>query len=345
MKKNGMVMILIAAAGILVCLRSALYVVDIRLQAVVTQFGKPVRTVTESGLHAKIPFIQEVIFFDKRLLEWKGESSDLLTRDKENIGVGAWARWKITDPLRFYTSLGTESRGQSVLDEVIESSVKNVISAYTLREVLRNTNRRLEYTTKELEEADIKRVTITMGRNRIIEEIRSMAMQDMEGRYGIELVDIRIWYINYVEAVIPKIYDRMRSERIRIANRYESEGRKEEAEILGSMKRELDRIESEGYRTAEEIRGQANAEAIKIYAEAYTKAPEFYSFIKTLETYESTFDKQAHVILTTDGDYFKYLKTFQPEGDEMAALPGWESEGDRLSELKTLLPEEIFPLD
>lgn len=345
MKKNSIVVIFIAMAVILICLKSALYVVDIRLQAVVTQFGKPVRTVTEPGLHAKIPFIQDATFFNKRLLEWKGESSDLLTRDKENIGVGAWARWKITDPLRFYTSLGTESRGQSVLDEVIESSVKNVVSSYTLREVLRNTNRRLEYTTKELEEAVVKRVMITMGRDKIIEEIRKMATQDLEGRYGIELVDVRIWYINYVEAVIPKIYDRMRSERIRIANRYESEGRKEEAEILGSMKRELDRIESEGYRTAEEIKGQADAEAIKIYAEAYTNAPEFYSFIKTLETYESTFNKQAHVILTTDGDYFKYLKTFQQEGEEMLTSPTGESKPDPLSELKTFLPEEMFSLD
>ena len=155
---------------------------------------------------------------------------------------------------------------------------------------------------------------IIMGRDKISEEIKKMALRALEGRYGIELIDVRIKYINYVEAVIPKIYDRMRSERIRIANKYESEGRKEEAEILGSMKRELERIESEGYRTAEEIKGQADAEAVKIYAEAYEKAPEFYSFTKTLQTYETTFDKQTHLILTTDGDYFQYLKSFRQEG-------------------------------
>jgi membrane protease subunit HflC len=321
MKKTIIIVILISIAAVLIFLKASLYVVDVRLQAVITQFGKPVRTVTEPGLYAKAPFIQEVRYFDKRLLEWSGEPSDILTRDKENIGVGTWARWKITDPLRFYTSLGTEARGQGVLDEVIESAVKNVVSAYTLREVLRNTNRKLEYTTKELEEADIKKVMITMGRDKIVEEIRKMAARALEGRYGIELVDVRVKYINYVEAVIPKIYDRMRSERIRIANKYESEGRKEEAEILGSMKRELERIESEGYKTAEEIKGQADAEAIKIYAEAYEKAPEFYSFIKTLETFESTFQKQTHFILTTDGDYFRYLKSFRKEDTPVSALP------------------------
>ncbi|WKZ20417.1 MAG: protease modulator HflC [Candidatus Jettenia sp. CY-1] len=313
--KKATVITIIAVVILLICLKGSLYVVDVRLQSVITQFGKPVRTITEPGLYLKTPFIQEVRYFDKRLLEWSGEPSDILTRDKENIGVGTWARWKIADPLKFYTSLGTESRGQGVLDEVIESAVKNVVSAYTLREVLRNTNRKLEYTTKELEEAeDIKKIMVTMGRDKIVEEIRKMATRALEGRYGIELVDVRVKYINYVEAVIPKIYDRMRSERIRIANKYESEGRREEAEILGSMKRELERIESEGYRTAEEIKGQADAEAIRVYAEAYKNAPEFYSFTKTLETYESTFNKQTHLILTTDGDYFKYLKSFQQEG-------------------------------
>lgn len=314
MKKTIIISILIFVAVVLICSKASLYVVDVRLQAVVTQFGKPVRTVSTPGIYVKAPFIQEIRYFDRRLLEWNGETSDILTRDKENIGVGTWARWRISDALKFYTSLGAEERGQRVLDEVIESAVKNVVSAYPLKEVLRNTNRRLEYTTKELEEAeDAKKVLINLGRDKIVEEIRTMAARALEERYGIELVDVRVKYINYVEAVIPKIYDRMRSERIRIANKYESEGRREEAEILGSMKRELERIESEGYRTAEEIKGQANAEAVRIYAAAYEKAPEFYSFTKTLETYETTFNKQTRLILTTDGDFFKYLKSFELE--------------------------------
>ncbi len=301
----------IAIIAIVIILNGALYVVDIREQAIVTQFGKPVRIVTMPGLYSKVPFIQTIRYFDKRILEWDGEPSDILTRDKENIVVDTWARWRIVDPLRFYTSLGTESRGQGVLDEVIESATKNVVSSYPLREVLRDSNRKLEYTTKELEDAEIaKSISITKGRNKLVEEIWQIASQGLADKYGIELIDIKIKFINYVQAVIPKIYDRMRSERIRIANRYESEGRREEAEILGSMKRELERIESEGYKEAKEIMGQADAEAVKIYAEAYQKAPEFYSFLKTLETYEKTFDKNTNLILSTDGDYFKYLKTY-----------------------------------
>ncbi|MEK7776378.1 MAG: SPFH domain-containing protein, partial [Planctomycetota bacterium] len=201
MKKT--IIILISVAVVLICLKASLYVVDVRVQAVVTQFGKPVRTVSKPGLYAKTPFIQEIRYFDKRLLEWNGEASDILTRDKENIGVGTWARWKISDSLKFYTSLGSEERGQRVLDEVIESAVKNVVSAHPLKEVLRNSNRKLEYTTKELEEAeDSKKVLIGLGRDKIVEEIRKMAARALEERYGIDLADVRIKYINYVEAVI-----------------------------------------------------------------------------------------------------------------------------------------------
>lgn len=301
----------IVVVAVIIILKSALYVVDVRVQAIVTQFGKPVRTATMPGLYCKVPFIQTVRYFDKRILEWDGEPSDILTRDKENIGVDVWARWRIVDQLKFYTSLGTESRGQGVLDEVIESETKNVVSSYPLKEILRDSNRKLEYTTKELEEAEIvKGTSITKGREKLVEEILQRASRGLTDKYGIELIDVRIKFINYVPAVIPKIYDRMRSERIRIANRYESEGRREEAEILGSMKRELESIESEGYKEAKEIQGQADAEAVKIYAEAYQKAPEFYSFLKTLETYEKTFDKNTNLILSTDGDYFQYLKTY-----------------------------------
>src|SRR3989337_2793062 len=164
----------IAVVAIIIIASSSFYVVDIKSQCVITQFGRPVKVVQQPGLKIKTPFIQKAKYFEKRIIEWDGEPSDILTRDKENIGVNTWARWKIIDTLKFYTSLGTEARGQGVLDEVIESAVKNVVSAYTLKEVLRNTNRKLEYTTKELEEAeDIKKVLITMGRDKIVEEIRT----------------------------------------------------------------------------------------------------------------------------------------------------------------------------
>ena len=177
--------------------------------------------------------------------------------------------------------------------------------------MLRNTNRKLEYTTVELEKAETdKNVHISNGRSSLVKEINKMADEGLSDRYGMELVDVRIKHINYIPAVIPKIFDRMRSERIRIANKYESEGRREEAEILGYMKKELEKIESEGYKIATETRGEADAEAVKIYADAYGKDPDFYSFAKTLETYEKTIDENTRLYLSTDSDYYKYINSF-----------------------------------
>ncbi len=302
---------IIAVVAIIIIASSAFYVVDIKSQCVITQFGRPVKVVQTPGLKVKTPFIQKAKFFEKRIIEWDGESSDILTRDKENIGINTWARWRIIDPLKFYTSLGTEGRGQGVLDEVIESSVKNIVSSYPLNEILRNTNRKLEYTTVELEKAEMdKKVRVSHGRSNLVGEINKMANDGLKERYGMELVDVRIKHVNYVPAVIPKIFDRMRSERIRIASKYESEGRREEAEILGYMKKELEKIESEGYKIAIETRGEADAEAIRIYADAYKKAPEFYSFTRTLETYEKTIDENTRLYLSSDSEYYKYINSF-----------------------------------
>lgn len=314
---------LISVVAIVVIASNSFYVIDIKSQCVITQFGRPVAVVKDAGLHIKKPFIQKARYFEKRIFEWDGESSDILTRDKENIGINTWARWKIVDPLKFYTSLGTESRGQGVLDEVIESAVKNIVSSYPLNEVLRNTNRKLKYTTVELEKAELdKKVKIVNGRANLVKEINKMANEGLSERYGMELVNVRIKHINYVSAVIPKIFDRMRSERIRIANKYESEGRREEAEILGYMKRELEKIESEGYKIATKTRGEADAEAVRIYADAYKKAPEFYSFTKTLETYEKTFNDNTSLYLSTGSDYFQYLKGYVGREVPPAILPG-----------------------
>ncbi|MGR3317901.1 MAG: protease modulator HflC [Candidatus Anammoxibacter sp.] len=312
MKKQSLILIaIIAFVALIAFIKGSLYVVDVREQIIVTQFGRPIRTVTEPGLYGKIPFIQDVRHFEKRAIEWDGESSDILTRDKENIEVNTWALWRIVDPLRFYTALGAEHNGQGVLDEIIESSVKNIVSAYILKEIVRDTNRKLTYTSKELEDAEMmKAVLIKHGRGKLVEEIRIAASVGLEERYGMQIVDVVIKHINYVSSVIPKIYDRMRSERFRIANKYESEGRREEAEIIGSMTKELDRIESEGYKRAKEIMGDADAQAIKIYADAYKLTPEFYSFLKTLETYKDTFNKDTILILGTKGDYFKYLQSY-----------------------------------
>ena len=290
---------------------TSLYVVPVYEYAIVTQFGRVVATNTEPGLHFKVPFIQTVTPIDRRLREWDGEPSDLLTIDKENIEVNTWARWQVTEPQRFYEALRTETAGQSVLDGLVDASVKNVISGQTLMEVLRSTKRRLKYTAEELEQAEAaKGVNIELGRENIVDEILKQAGTATVGEYGFEMKGLEVKRFNYVRPVIPKIYERMRSERIRIANRYESEGREREAKILGQMAKDLEQIASEGYREATKIRGEADAQVLKVYAEAYGEDPAFYSFSRSLEILPAAFGKGTQLVLDAENnDLLRYIKT------------------------------------
>ncbi len=299
----------------LVLLASSIYVVSEWEQVIVTEFGKPVgEPVTEPGLYFKTPFIQTATSFEKRILEWDGDSKEVLTGDKVAIMVNTTARWKIVEPLKFYKALRSIDKGQGVLDEKIGSAVQKVIKSYPLMEALRNTQRELEYTTVELKAIETaKNISISVGRDTIVGKILEMAREGLSEQYGIELVDVQIKQINYVEAVISKIYQRMRSERRRIKDRYEAEGTKRREEIEGGVDRDKAKLESEGYRESKEIRGKADATALRIYAEAYQQDPEFYSFIKTLETYEETLGKDTHLILSTDSEFFRYLKDFMRE--------------------------------
>ena len=297
----------VAVVALVVVGMSTLYVVPVHQDAIVTQFGRVETTHTEPGLQVKIPFIQEVTFIDNRLREWDGEPSDLLTIDKENIEVNTWARWRVTDPRLFFEALRTETAGQSVLDGLVDASVKNVISAQTLMETLRNTKRRLQYTADELEKAEAaKNITIGKGRASIVGEILAEASKGTDKDYGFIVEGLGIKHFNYVKPVIPKIYERMRSERIRIANRYESEGREQEGQILGQMTKDLEEIESEGYAESARIRGAADAEVLITYADAFNQDPEFYSFSRSLELYPATFGKQSRLIL--DGKTSEFLQ-------------------------------------
>jgi len=305
----ALVLLMVVAATLVY---SSAYVVKEWDQVVVTEFGKPVGDpVTEPGLKFKKPFIQTATYFPKRILEWDGEKRDILTSDKETITVNTCARWKIVDPLLFYRSLRSISRGQGVLDEQIGSAAQKVIKAHPLMEVLRNEQRTLEYTTSELEEIEKqKKISIELGRTAVVEKIKEMAAQGLDTQYGIELIDVRIKQINYVSGVIEKIYLRMRSERKRIKDRYESEGKRRKEEIEGEIEREKAKLESEGYRLSKEITGKADADALKIYADAFQRDVEFYSFLKTLEAYEKTFGAQTHLVLSTDSEFYRYLKDY-----------------------------------
>ena len=302
--------------GILVILVIALfisgvvYIVDETKQVVITQFGRPMgEPITTSGLHFKTPFIQRAQYFEKRLLDWDGDPNQIPTKDKRYIWLDTTARWRISDALKFLQSVGTETGAYARLDDIINSATRNAITSHLLVEAIRNTNRILE-TKVEGEEvivAEDALEKIKVGRQAlagmILEKAKVLAPQ-----YGIEVIDVRIKRINYVEAVGRKVYERMIAERKRAAERYRSEGEGKRAEIEGQMGKELKQITSQAYRKAQGIRGKTDAETTKIYADAYNKDPAFYAFLKTLETYRKTIDENSTLILTTDSDYYKYLK-------------------------------------
>ena len=288
---------------------SGLYTVWMSEQVIITRFGKPVgNTVDEPGLHWKRPFVEKANRFEKRILEWDGDPNQIPTLDKKFIWVDSYARWRISDPLKFFQSVKNEQGAQARLDDIIDSATRDSITSYVLLEVVRNSNREMAMAEAELALTGDVLAQIEWGRETITRKILEDASQKV-GQYGIELVDVRIKRINYVEEVRIKVYERMISERTRIAEKYRSEGMGKKAEIEGQMEKELQRITSEAYRTAQEIIGDADAEATKIYAAAYNKDPDFYSFIRTLETYKNTLDKNSWLLLTTDSDYLKYLKS------------------------------------
>ena len=290
-------------------LTGALFVVNEVQQVVLTQFGRPVGDpITDPGIHFKLPYVQQANYFDKRFLEWDGDANQIPTRDKKFIWVDTYARWRIIDPLLFFQRLRDESGAQSRLDDILDGETRNSIAKHDLVEIVRSSNREFER-SEDLGESDEAEISfqVVFGREKITREILTSASPQLTS-LGIELVDLRFKRINYVEAVRKKVYERMVSERNRIASKYRSEGQGESARIRGQKERELKGITSEAYRQAQEIVGKADAEATRIYAEAYNQDPEFYKFIKTLETYGDTFDEESWLILTTDGEFFQYLK-------------------------------------
>lgn len=292
---------------VLIFLNSVTYTIPEAYQVVITQFGEPIRVVKEPGLHFKKPIVHQVNYFEKRLLEWDGRPTQMPTLDKRYIWVDTFARWKIEDPLKFFQTVRNEVSAQARLDDIVNSSVRNQISNHNLIEAIRSSNRPM-LTMIRIEGEKLAEVPkIEKGRNEItrliLEEATPSAL-----KYGIKLVDIRIKRINYVEEVRKAVYQRMIAERKRIAAKYRSEGEGEMMEIQGKKEREEKTILSEAYRKAQEIKGTADAKAIEIYAAAYSKDPEFYSFSRTLETYEQSLGKGSVIIFSTDGDYFKYLK-------------------------------------
>lgn len=319
--------ILLAIAGaIVLTLYICAYTVDETQQVVVTRFDRIQRSVTTPGLKFKLPVIEKAIVYPKNLQEWDGDPGQIPTREKTYIWVNSFARWRIVDPEVFFKTVGYLHQAQQRLDEIIDPTVRNFITANRLIEAVRNSNRELDTfedlgTTvqaivgedKEAEtqgQMPVRFAQVMIGRDAIDNGILTQAKPKLIN-FGIELMDVKIKRVNYVEEVRKSVYDRMIAERKQIAQKFRSEGKGEAQKILGDKERDLKRIESEAYRTAQELMGKADAESTRLYAEAYGLDPEFYSFMKTLEVYNEALSENSSIILSTDSEIFKYMKGYE----------------------------------
>jgi membrane protease subunit HflC len=309
MKQAALIIVIGLAILILLVLSGTFYIVDETKQVIITQFGEPIgEPKTTPGLKVKLPFVQKAHYFEKRFLEWDGDRNQLPTMDKRFIFVDTYARWRITDPLRFFQRLRDERGAQSRLDDILDGETRNTIAKHNLIEVVRTSNR--EFTVAEdLEEErmDEEFEPVKDGRDVLAEEVLE-ASQGRTSDLGIEILDFRFKRINYVTEVREEVYARMISERQRIAEQFRSEGLGESARINGEKDRELKRIQSEAYREAQEIKGRADAEAADIYAKAYNRDAEFYRFYKTMLVLKETMDDQTVLLLGTDGEFLRYLE-------------------------------------
>jgi membrane protease subunit HflC len=320
MKSKSLIVIIVAIFAIIAY--NGFYTIDETEQVVITQFGRIVgKPKLNPGLNFKVPFIQKANFFPKNLLQWDGDPGQIPTLGKTFIWVDVFARWKIVEPVTFFQAVNNQFNAIGKLNDIIDPAVRNFITSHRLIEAVRNTNREMD-TIEEMDTiggdsqaasgGDTIPATfyvVNTGRAAITRGILEQAQPKL-AEFGIELVDVKIKRINYVEEVRKSVYGRMIAERKQIAEKFRSEGKGEARKILGDKERDLKQITSQAYKTAQEIKGKADAESTRIFAEAFNKDPEFYSFSKTLEIYSESLDKNSELILSTDSEFFKYLKGY-----------------------------------
>src|SRR5215469_13423619 len=315
-RSSGLLVLILAAVfvGILV-ISLSVYTVDQTEQVIITQFGQPVgEPITEPGLHFKLPFVQTVNTLDKRFLEWDGAPVAIPTRDKTYIHVDTFARWRIEDPKTYFVRLHDERSAQSRLEDILGSETRNSIAKHDLIEIVRTDKNRQPLRDETLKGGPTGVLgilpPIEFGRQKIEEEIKTAAAQKL-AEFGITVLDFRIKRVNYNPDVLDRIYQRMISERLQIAQRFRSEGEGESARIAGQRERDLNEIQSNAYRQVQQIRGEADAKASEIYAKAYTQDPEaaeFFTFLQTLDAYHKIFAKDSTIVLSTDSQLFQLLK-------------------------------------
>jgi membrane protease subunit HflC len=308
--------IVILAVVVIAVGRMMLWTLDESRQAIIVQFGEPIGDVIdEPGLQIKLPW-QQVRFFDKRLLGWDGDVTQIPTLGREFILVDTTARWRISDPLQFLRSVRDERGARTRLDDIIDSVVRDMVSSTQLEEIIRSQDWSVDVDAIEdpalVERGDVDLVEKPkLGRELLEQEILTRAKRLMP-ELGIELADVRIKRVNYINSVRREVENRMIAERQSIAERFRAEGQGRSQEILGEMQRELRQIQSEAAREAEEIRGNADAEATRIYGEAFGADPEFYAFFRTLESYRSL-GENSTLMLRADSDFFRYLENAQSD--------------------------------
>lgn len=301
---------LIAGGILLLTAFLSAFTVDEKEQAVITQFGRPIgEAITEPGVYFKIPFIQKANFFEKRYMEWDGDPNQVPTKDKKFIFVDTYARWQITDPLQFFKRMTNERVAQSRLDDILDGETRNFIANNNIEEAVRTSNRTPMNNESMAGMIADSLQKIFVGRELIQQQILESANKETTD-LGIVILDFRFKRINYVKEVQEQVYERMRSERFRIADKFRSEGQGEASRINGEKERELKTIQSEAFRKAEEIKGKADATAANIYANAYDKSKssrDLYAFLKSLETLNNTMDDKSSLILSTDNELYQYL--------------------------------------
>lgn len=308
MKNILQVIALLVVFGLIATAWDGFYILKEGQQAVITQFGKPVGdSKTEAGLKFKTPFIQHVQYFEQKILIWDGDPNQIPTNDKTFIYMDNTARWRITDALRFLQAVGSEMRAQSMLDDIINGTVRDMVNKNDLIEIIRSSDWTTDYMVSTSQSGDMTKAPET-GRDKISKMVLDAASK-VTPKYGIELIDVMFKRVNYIESVREKVYNRMISERKRIAAEKRSLGEGRKAEILGRVERELKEITSTAQKEATEIKGKADAEATKIYGQAYSVNPEFYAFQKSLESYKHIITDNTSLILSSDSDLFQYLES------------------------------------
>ena len=311
MKKS---IFLIIVIGMVILGFGSIYTINEAEQAIVTQFGKPVGgSVTEAGIHFKIPIIQTVIKFDKRILEWDGSANEIPTLDNKYIFIDAFARWRISDALQFYKSAKNEMLAQSILDDILDGAVRDEIANRTMVEIVRSSERVMVIQDVESSSVNVNNKVIEDfsakgARLEIVESVlESVSKRLIDLKMGIEILDVQLKRINYNSQVQEQVFKRMISGQNQIAEKYRAQGQGKKQEILGMQVQRKKEIISNAYLESQKIKGEADANATRIYADAYGKSPEFYNFIKTLDTYANTLDSSTQFILSTDNHYLKYL--------------------------------------